>query len=290
MKKVLLIGASGQLGTDVALAFKSKYIVVPATHKDLDILNYKKLKKVIFDIKPDIIINTAAHHQVDEIQKNAKKAFLVNALGQKNIADLSSKTNSTIVFISTDYVFGSDSKRNRAYTELDCPGAINTYGVTKIAGEELTKIYANKYFIVRTSGLYGLKGSSNKGENFVEKMINKAKRGEELNVVNDQILSPTYTKNLAQNLLLILTTSNYGTYHIVSRGSCSWWRFTSEIFALLGMRVHCNPVDSNYFKTAAKRPLYSVLTNHNLSKIKLNKMKHWKTNLKDYLKDSKHLN
>ncbi|MEK7580999.1 MAG: dTDP-4-dehydrorhamnose reductase [Patescibacteria group bacterium] len=289
MKRVLLIGASGQLGTDIAIAFKKKYEVVSANHKDVDILDSKKLKKAVFNIKPDIIINTAAYHKVDEIQKNAKKAFLVNALGQRNVANLSLKINATVVFMSTDYVFGADVGRRKAYTELDCPRAINTYGVTKIAGEELTKIHTNKYFIIRTSGLYGTKGSSNKGDNFVEKMINMAKIGKELNVVNDQFLSPTYTKNLAQNLLLLLKTTRFGTYHMVSRGSCSWWQFTKEIFKLLHIRVICNPVDSNYFKTEAKRPSYSVLANCNLSKIKINKMKHWKTNLKDYLEEANHI-
>jgi len=290
MKKVLLIGANGQLGTDIATAFKKKYLVIPVNHTDIDVLDSKKLKKFTLKIEPDVIINTAAYHKVDEIEKNAKKAFWINALGQKNVAELASSINAITVFVSTDYVFGANSTRRKAYTEIDCPGAVNTYGVTKIAGEELTKLHTDRYFIIRTSGLYGTKGSSNKGENFVEKMISMAKMGTELNVVNDQFLSPTYTKNLAQNLLLLMKTSKYDTYHMVSRGSCSWWQFTKEIFKLLNMKVVCKPVDSNYFKTEAKRPSYSVLTNYNLSKIRMNRMHHWKTNLRDYLKEAKHIN
>lgn len=287
--KVVLIGANGQLGSDIYKIFSSKHKVIPFIHKELDITSVKKIKNILYKHKPDVIINTAASHSVDEIESNPKKAFLVNAIAQKNLSQVASALKSTIVYISTDYVFGQDKSRKRPYKETDRVGPINTYGLSKLTGEYFTQIYADKHFIIRTTGLYGLTAPSGKGENFVEKMIQLSKKTDRINVVNDQICSPTYTLNLAKNLLTLIGTSKFGIYHMVSEGQCSWWQFASKIYQFLDIEANCKPVLSRQFKTKAKRPNYSALENYNLSKIGLNRMESWETNLENYLKEKKHI-
>lgn len=289
MIKVLLIGANGQLGQDILKTFKEPYYIIPSFHEDLDITDFKKINKTLKEIKPNLIINTAAYHKVDEIENNTQKAFQINAIAQQNISRAASEIDSTVVFVSTDYVFGRDSKRKNPYHETDLPGPVNAYGLTKLAGEEMTRIYAKRYFIIRTCGLYGTAQSTTKGDNFVERMIKLSAQVHEIRVVDDQILSPTYTLNLAQNLYKLLKTNKYNTYHIVSEGACSWWQFTKEIFRLLKLRVKVIPVKSNFFETAARRPAYSVLGNSNLNKNNLNVMNHWKLNLKAYFMERNYL-
>lgn len=291
MKKVVLIGANGQLGTDIRKVFSSDnfFKIVPLTRSEIDVVNKDNSKSVLEKINPDIIINTAAYHRVDEVEDNPEKAFLVNATAEKNLAELCQNNKWGLVFISTDYVFGLDKKRKEPYIETDAPGPINLYGVSKLAGEYLTRFICQKHFVIRLCGLFGVVGSLGKGGNFVETMIRLGKGKGEVKVVNDQILTPTYTKNIAENLKELLKSDYYGLYHMTSEGQCSWWEFTQEIFKLLKMKVKCNPVTSDVFKTRAKRPAYSVLENYNLKKLGLNKMRDWKENLKFYLKEKGHL-
>lgn len=291
MKKVALIGANGQLGTDIRKVFSSDnfFKIVPLTRSEIDVVNKDNLKSVLEKINPDIIINTAAYHRVDEVEDNPEKAFLVNATAEKNLAELCQNNKWGLVFISTDYVFGLDKKRKEPYIETDAPGPINLYGVSKLAGEYLTRFICQKHFVIRLCGLFGVVGSLGKGGNFVETMIRLGKGKGEVKVVNDQILTPTYTKNIAENLKELLKSDYYGLYHMTSEGQCSWWEFTQEIFKLLKMKVKCNPVTSDVFKTRAKRPAYSVLENYNLKKLGLNKMRDWKENLKFYLKEKGYL-
>lgn len=291
MQKIVLIGGNGQLGTDIQKVFhQDKDLkLIPLSHKDIEVTDINNAKKVLEEINPDIIINTAAYHKVDEVEDNPEKAFLVNATAQKNLSELCTANNWTTVFLSTDYVFGLDEKRNMPYREIDCPGPINIYGVSKLAGENVTRYIAKKHFVIRVCGLFGAAGSSGKGGNFVELMIRLGKEKGEVSVVNDQILTPTYTKNIAENLKSLLKTDAYGLYHLTAEGSCSWWEFASEIFKQLKMQVKCNSVDSNHFQTRAKRPHYSVLEKSNLNKIGLNKMRDWKINLNLYLKEKGYL-
>lgn len=292
MKRIALIGANGQLGTDICKIFSSDrfFEIVPLTTKEIDITDSDLTKKVLEEIKPKIVINTAAYHKVDEVEDNPEKAFLVNSVAEKNLAELCQKNNWTLVFISTDYVFGQDNKRKKPYIEIDPPGPINVYGVSKLAGEYLTRFICLRHFVIRLCGLFGVVGAMGKGGNFVETMIKLGKERDEVKVVDDQILTPTYTKNIADNLKELLKTDNYGLYHMTSEGQCSWWEFTSEIFKLLKMKVKCQPVTSDVFKTRAKRPAYSVLENYNLKKLGLNKMRDWKENLKLYLQEKGYLN
>lgn len=284
-----MIGANGQLGTDIRKVFEGRFDIIPLTRADMDITDIDSTKKVLAEIKPDMVINTAAYHKVDEVEENPEKAFLVNSAAEKNLAELSQEEKWTLVFLSTDYAFGLDENRKKPYVETDAPGPVNVYGASKVAGELVTRYITDKHFVVRVCGLFGVAGSSGKGGNFVELMIRLGKEKGEVSVVNDQILTPTYTRNIAENMLELLKTDNYGLYHMTSEGSCSWWQFADEIFKQLEMKVKNNPVDSNFFKTRAKRPGYSVLENHNLKKLNLNRMRDWKENLKLYLREKGHL-
>jgi len=291
MKKIALIGANGQLGTDIIKVFAtdSGIQVVPLTTKEIDITNVDLTKKVLEEIKPDLVLNTAAFHRVDDIEDNPLPAFSVNVIAEKNLCELAAKNNWELAYFSTDYVFGGDLKKKTPYKEEDKPWPTSTYGVSKLAGELVTQLTAEKHFIIRPCGLFGVVGSAGKGGNFVETMIRLGREKGEVKVVADQICTPTYTKNLAENLLALLKTDHYGLYHMTAEGACSWYDFASEIFRQTKMNVRCISVTSDQFPTRAKRPNYSVLENAALKKLGLNKMRDWKENLKLYLEEKKYL-
>lgn len=292
---VVILGAGGQLAVDLhKISQMDKKInqqinVICLDHKKLDVTDKSKVFSLLKSINPNIVINTAAYHKVDEIEEKQSEAFLINTIAQKNLAEYCDDTNSTLVFFSSDYVFGLDKKRNTPYKETDLVSPINTYGISKAAAELMVKSYCSKYFIIRTAGLFGSTNPSGKGENFVELMIRLAKSGNDLHVVNDQMMSPTYTMNLAENVFNLLLTKEYGTYHMTSEGQCSWWDFATEIFSQLHLKVKCLPVDSNFFHNIARRPQYSVLENYNLKKLNLNKMLSWQESLNLYLKEKKYI-
>ena len=291
MKKIALIGANGQLGSDIIKVFSTdtNLEVIPLTTKEIDITNFDLTKKVLEEIKPNMVLNTAAFHRVDDIEDNPLPAFAVNVIAEKNLSELCAQNNWEIVYFSTDYVYGGDTKRNIPLMEEDKPSPVSTYGVSKLAGEYVTQFTNKKHYIIRPCGLFGVVGSLGKGGNFVETMIALGKEKGEVKVVSDQICTPTYTKNLAENLLVLLKTDNYGLYHMTAEGACSWYEFAQEIFKLMKMEVKCIPVTSDIFKTRAKRPPYSVLENANLKKLNLNKMRDWKENLKLYLEEKNYI-
>lgn len=293
MKKIALIGANGQLGTDIMKVFSTDnhLQLIPLTTKEIDITNIDLTSQVLGELGPDLIINTAAFHRVDEIEDNPTPAFNVNVIAQKNLSELCAQKNWEIVYFSTDYVFGGNLDKKTPYTEDDKPWPVSTYGVSKLAGELVTQFTNSRHFIIRTCGLFGVVGSAGKGGNFVETMIKLGREKGEVKVVDDQICTPTYTKNLAENLLELFKTDHghYGLYHITAEGQCSWYEFAQEIFKLMKMDVKCEPVTSDVYKTRAKRPAYSVLENASLKKLGLNKMRDWKENLNQYLKEKGYL-
>ena len=212
-----------------------------------------------------------------------EKAFQVNAIGALNVARVASEIDAVNVYISTDYVF--DGSKGEPYTEEDVPNPINVYGLSKCAGEIFTKNYSKKHYIVRVASLYGKAGASGKGGNFVEFMIQKAKRGEEIRVVDDQFMSPTYTKDVARTLKKFLELRpEFGVYHMVNEGFCSWYEFTKAIFEILGWDVEVKPIKSSELKRLAKRPRFSALKNKRLEELGL-KMRPWKEALEEYLKE-----
>ncbi len=286
-RKIAIIGTNGQLGHDLLrrMSKDSSLTLFPLSHAQIEITNPHSIKDAFHRIRPDIIINAAAYNKVDEIEKSPVKAYEINALANKYLAIYCRENDVLLVHISTDYVFGTDTNRTIPYQESDLPGPVNAYGISKLSGEYFVRGYCQKYFILRTCGLFGIATSSGKGGNFVTNILQIAKGKKEISVVNDQIVSPTYTYDLAKQIVHLLETDAYGLYHATSEGQCSWYEFTKKIFTLTKTTTVVKPIPSSAYKTLAKRPGYSVLENANLKKIHKNIMRNWQEGLEDYLRE-----
>jgi dTDP-4-dehydrorhamnose reductase len=256
---------------------------------EIDITSTDSINAAFAGYQPDVIINCAAYVRVDDCETNKDTAFKVNAIGSRNIAVKAQELNAKLVFISTDYVFGGDNTRTIPYTEFDKPDPLSVYGISKLAGEDYVRHLCNTYFIVRVSGLFGVAGSSGKGGNFIETMIKMAKEKPQLQVINDQIFSPTYTLDTAKKIGQIINTACYGIYHITNNGTCSWYDLTVEILHQLGLKTPVKPVSSIEYKQPAKRPGYSVLGHYQLSLQGWDDLRSWQDALKDYLWQKGHL-
>lgn len=286
--KILLIGADGQLGTDIRKVIDGSELV-PLTISDIDITNKEKTLAVISEHKPDVVINTSAYHRVDDCEDHDKEAFAVNAFGVKNLCLACRENDAALVHISTDYIF--DGANTKPYVEADCPNPGTVYGISKLAGEEYIRYMMKKYFLIRTCGLYGVAGCLGKGGgNFVETMLKVAAQKPVVRVVGDQIVSPTYTMDLAKKIDQLIRTEHYGLYHIVNKGSCSWYDFAKKIFDLTGTKVKLEKATTDEFRSKARRPAYSVLDNANLRKIGLDDMRTWDKALAAYLDEKKRIN
>jgi dTDP-4-dehydrorhamnose reductase len=287
--KILITGANGQLGTDLVKVLQQTDLVVPVTHADVDITDFNTLKEVCFKHKPDVVINTAAYVRVDDCETNQDLAFKVNALGARNIAVIAEEFGSKLVHLSTDYVFGGENNRNTPYTEFDTPSPINTYGRSKLAGEDYVQHLCRKHFIVRASGLFGVAGSSGKGGNFIETILRLAKERDKITVVNDQVFSPTYTPDLAAKIAQLIKTELYGIYHITNSGSCSWYEFAQEALRLTGSKTPLLPITSAEYPQKAKRPAFSVLDHNHLRLLGSDDLPTWQEALDNYLKEKRYI-
>jgi dTDP-4-dehydrorhamnose reductase len=286
--KIALIGIDGQLGTDINIHFSSKGMDVSGLVglKDIDVCDYSMSENVLGKIEPDLVINTAAFHDVDRCEDDALSALRVNVIGVKNLSAICSDMNVPLMHFSTDYVF--DGKKKEPYIESDCTNPISMYGISKLAGEQLMRYMLEKYYIVRLSGLYGLADCvGKKGGNFVELMIKLAGKNKQIKVVDDQVLTPTSTRDVAEKLFELVQTGKYGVYHMTNTDSCSWYEFALEIFKLMDLNVSVMPATTEEFGAKARRPAYSVLDNVNLRKIGLADLRSWKDALKDYINSRK---
>jgi dTDP-4-dehydrorhamnose reductase len=287
--RVLIIGVNGQLGTDLHRALKD-FEVVPLDHADIEITDMTSVKKSLKKHRPDVVINTAAFVRVDDCEVEKDRAFLVNALGARNVAIAAQELGARLVHISTDYVFGGEEEpHSTPYTEFDIPVPVNTYGRSKLAGEQFVRHLCLRHFIVRSSALFGVAGASGKGGNFVETMLRLAKERDELRVVEDQVLSPTYTKDLARKIAQLINTEYYGIFHITNKGACSWYDFTQEILRLAKLKTPVVPITSDQYPQKAKRPLYSVLDNYHLRLLGMDDLRPWQEALEDYMRSKEHI-
>lgn len=288
--RVIVIGANGQLGSDLCKELKASELV-PLLHADVEITDMNSVKQVFARHQPDVVINTAAYHQPDECEANPDKAYLVNALGARNVAVAAQEMGAKVVYISSDYVFGGTTELHTApYTEFDPPTPISSCGRSKVAGESFVRHLCHRHFNVRTSGLFGMAGSRGKGSgNFVETMLRLAYERDELRVVNDQVFSPTYTRDLATKITQLITTEYYGIFHITNRGACSWYEFAREILMLAGVKTPVIPITSEEYLQKARRPSFSVLDNCHLRLLGMGDMRPWQEALRDYMKEKGHL-
>ncbi|MBI4240681.1 MAG: dTDP-4-dehydrorhamnose reductase [Candidatus Rokubacteria bacterium] len=285
--RALVIGANGQLGYDIVRALRGDggWEVVPLTHAGIEITDPGTVASVLQAHRPDVVINTAAYHAVDR-NDQAAEFFRVNAVGVKILAEATRDAGGILVHFSTDYVF--DGSLGRAYHEGDAPNPVNTYGISKLAGELLIRATTPRHYILRVCGLYGVTGCRAKaGMNFVEIMLGKASRGEAIRVVTDQVVSPTYTVDVAEVLVRLLPTDRYGTYHAVNPGPCTWYEFARDIFELSGMvgAVQVLPATSAEVYSSVRRPANSALENRALRAAGLPDLRHRREALAAYLKE-----
>ena len=283
--KIVVIGSTGQLGTDLMKALKQEHETIGLTHQDIEVTDYNSCQ-ILKKHRPDVIVNTAAFHKTDQCEEEPIKTFTVNAIGAKNIATISKEIEATTIFISTDYVF--DGSKSEPYTEDDLPNPINTYGISKLAGELYTK-QNPKHYIIRVASLFGVAGASGKGGNFIETMIAKAKKNESISVVDDMWMSPTYTKDAASTVKKIIEAKlPFGTYHATNHGYCTWFQFAKEIFKITNLNPTLTPIKTNQLQMKAKRPQFSALKSIKLPKYGI-KMRDWKEALYDYLVEKGHI-
>lgn len=256
MKKIIVTGCNGQLGRAInkLYAENNNYELINTDVGELDITDIEQVMDFAREIKPYAIINCAAHTAVDACETEIDKAYRINAIGPRNLSIASSETGAKMIHISTDYVF--DGKGKRPYTEFDAVGPQGIYGVTKLAGENFVKEFADRYFIIRTAWLYG------DGKNFVKAMLNKSKTDDTVRVVRDQVGSPTSAKELAKAVAYLLPTENYGLFHGTCEGDCNWAEFAEEIFRLAGKNTKVDAITTAEYGAAAPRPAYSILENY----------------------------
>jgi dTDP-4-dehydrorhamnose reductase len=282
--KIMLIGADGQLGTDLCKSLKNANLV-PLTQKDIEITDMGSIIKSCRKYKPGVIINTASYIRVDDCEDNIDLAYKVNALGARNLAVAAYEYGAALAHLSTDYVFGGDEKRVSPYGEFDTPSPINIYGSSKLAGERFIEHLSTKYFIIRTSALYGAAPCMGKGTNFVDTVIKLSKEKDILRMVNDQVLSTTYTRDLADKIAQLVVTKYYGVFHIVNSGQCSWFEFAKEVLELTGSKLKLTAVSSGEGPNKAKRPSYTALCNYHLNLLGMDDLRDWKEALRSYLKE-----
>ena len=280
--RVVIIGAAGQLGTDLAKLLPDAHQL---THADIDITDAGRVHAVLTPLRPDVVINTAAYNLVDQAEDDPELAFSVNERGAAHLANWTHSTGGTLLHVSTDYVFGGDVTRNRPYTETDTPQPVGVYGQSKLAGEMAVQAATSRHFIVRTCGLYGQVATRAKG-NFVKTMLRLAGERSELKIISDQRCTPSYTHDVAAAIADLITTDQFGLYHVTNAGTASWYELACEVFRLAGKDVSVKPIPSSEYPTRAKRPAYSVLDCSKLEQVIGRAMPDWQDALRRYLKET----
>ena len=273
--KILITGSGGMLGHDLAKVLKNHELVL-TTSKTLDITDKNEVMDFISDLRPDIVINSAAYTDVDGCEENQNLAYSVNGEGPENLALACRENDCALVHISTDYVF--DGSAAEPIAENGQIGPISVYGKSKLEGEKAIREIMDKYFIVRTAWLYG-----ENGKNFPRTMLELAENHPEITVVYDEVGTPTYTPDLAFGISKLIETDYYGIYHLTNSGSCSWCEFARYIFEIAGCDVKVIPVTASEFARPAPRPSYSVLNNKNWIEKGFEPLRDYKDAIKDYI-------
>lgn len=288
MKKILVTGCNGQLGRAIRkeyaasdVEFINTDVVEGEGVVSLDITDVDAVLKLVRAEKPDVIINCAAHTNVDKCEEQWDLAYKINAIGPRNLSIAATEADAKMIHVSTDYVF--EGNGTRPYTEFDAPNPVSAYGKTKLEGENFVKEFAKKHFILRTAWLYG------DGKNFVKTMLALAENHDELNVVCDQVGTPTSAVELAKMIHYPEGTENYGTFHATCEGDTNWADFAEAIFERAGKNVKVNHVTSKQYKemnpASANRPAYSILEDYMIKLTSDFVMADWQDALDVYMKE-----
>ena len=277
MNNILVTGSTGQLGSDVVKELlKRGYSTLSPNRSELNLCSEDNIRNYILNSNCEAIVHCAAYTQVDKAEDEKDLCIKINATATKHIVKCAKILDIPMIYISTDYVF--DGTKDGKYTENDETNPINIYGESKLAGEKYVQEILDKYYIVRTSWVFNING-----KNFIETMLRLSKTNNQLSIVNDQIGSPTYTKDLSRLLVDMLETSKYGLYHATNEGYCSWYEFADTIFKLANINIDIKAINSNEYASRAKRPLNSKLSKDKLIEYGFKPLPHWEDALKDYL-------
>ena len=277
MNNILVTGSTGQLGSDVVKELlKRGYSTLSPNRSELNLCSEDNIRNYILNSNCEAIVHCAAYTQVDKAEDEKDLCIKINATATKHIVKCAKILDIPMIYISTDYVF--DGTKDGKYTENDETNPINIYGESKLAGEKYVQEILDKYYIVRTSWVFNING-----KNFIETMLRLSKVNNQLSIVNDQIGSPTYTKDLSRLLVDMLETSKYGLYHATNEGYCSWYEFANTIFKLANINIDIKAINSNEYASRAKRPMNSKLSKDKLIEYGFKPLPHWEDALKDYL-------
>ena len=277
MNNILVTGSTGQLGSDVVKELlKRGYSTLSPNRSEFNLCSEDSIRNYILNSNCEAIVHCAAYTQVDKAEDEKDLCIKINATATKHIDKCAKILDIPMIYISTDYVF--DGTKDGEYTENDETNPINIYGESKLAGEKYVQEILDKYYIVRTSWVFNING-----KNFIETMLRLSKANNQLSIVNDQIGSPTYTKDLSRLLVDMLETSKYGLYHATNEGYCSWYEFANTIFKLANINIDIKAINSNEYASRAKRPLNSKLSKDKLIEYGFKPLPHWEDALKDYL-------
>jgi dTDP-4-dehydrorhamnose reductase len=275
--KILIVGGRGMLGTDLMEVFSSVHDTTGIDLPELDITQLEQCHAKLQEFRADVVLNAAAFTQVDACESRERDAFLVNGHGAGNLAIAAASSGAMLVHYSTDYVF--DGQKEAAYVEEDLPNPQNVYGKSKLLGETLIREHCPNHLILRTSWLFGPNGN-----NFIRTIVNAARKGNPLRVVNDQKGSPSYSKDLAAHTLRMIAAGCRSTYHVTNSGYCTWYELASEAVAWAGMQsIPIAPVSSSEFPRPALRPANSVLANAHLQRDGLPLMRPWQACVREYV-------
>jgi dTDP-4-dehydrorhamnose reductase len=275
--KILILGHQGMLGSDLMLRMTATHDVTGKDVGDFDITMEDDCGRVIAECSPDVVINAAAYTNVDGSETNRERCFAVNAVGVKNIALACRGKNIRIVHFSTDYIF--DGRKGSPYGEEDPPAPLNVYGASKLEGERFLQAFSDRWLLIRTAWLYG-----KNGKNFVKTILEKADAVKILDVVDDQIGSPTYSWDLAAAVQLLIEGGHEGFFHVTNRGRCSWHEFACKILQYARKNdVIVRPIPSAGMARPAVRPAWSVLSSRKFSEATGRAMRFWQIALQDYL-------
>src|SRR5919198_1669282 len=280
--RYIVLGAAGQLGFDLVRTFDRPGEVVALTRRELDVLDEGRVRAVLADLRPTCVVNTTAYNRVDQAEDDRASAFALNARAVGALAATCQALGATFVHFSTDYVF--DGRRSTPYRESDAPNPLNVYGESKLEGERQALARCERVVIVRVAGLFGVATSSGKGgTNFVETMLRLGRKGEPIRVVADQVLGPSYTRDLAPKVWRLVSRATQPIYHLTNAGQTSWHGFARRVFELAGVVTEVVPVTSAEFGARARRPAYSVLAHANLAALGEDDLRPWDAALAAYV-------
>lgn len=285
--QVVVIGSTGQLGTDLVAALDRASTLQPValTHHDVEVTDFESVVGALADTDPIAVVNCAAFHRVDDCEDEPETAFAINAAGAFNVARAAGERDAVPVFISSDYVF--DGAKGTPYVESDPVSPLSVYGVSKVAGESVVHT-TGPALVARVSSLFGIAGASGKGGNFIETILGRARADGKVTVVDDIIMSPSYTRDVAENLVKAIETGVTGTLHLANEGQCSWHELASAAITAAGISAEVEPTDSSTYPSKARRPSYSALGSERDESLGITR-RHWTDALNAYLVEKGHI-